>query len=135
MDENHINKTITVRTDDKNNAEIKVTLSGEIKPIADVLSPSIVRLTGTAGQEIKQTLTIAPFSYNRFKIKEIKAENGKNIKYELAEKTHAGILKYELTVYNLKHDKGWYMDKLHIRTDSAASPEFEIPVFGLIREP
>jgi hypothetical protein len=134
LDENQINKTITVRTNDKNNSEIKLTLSGEIKPIADI-SSSVVRLTGTAGHEIKQMISITPFADNRFKITEIKAEKGKDFKYELAEKTKADGVNYELTVYNLKKEKGWYTDKLHVRTDSTAFPEFEISVFGYIREP
>ncbi len=134
MDEEYINKTIVVRTNDKNNADIEIAISGNIKPITDVFSLSVVRLTGTKGQEIKQTVTITPGADNRFKITGIKAENGKNLKYELADKTQANSLKYELTVYNLKQEKGWYTDKLIIQTDSAVSPVFEIRVMGFIRD-
>lgn len=134
MGKTHADKTIRVHTNDSNTPEIKLSLSGEIKPFVD-LSSSVIRLTGSAGKEIKRIITISPVEGNRFRITGVAPEDGKHLEYELAETTHAGALKYELTVINVKREKGWYKDNFRIRTDSTISPEFGIPVFGFIREP
>jgi len=129
-----VNKTITVLTSDPNHAKLVLTLTGQVKAIA-VLSASVIRLTGNAGQEISKTITITPASDNRFKIKNVRAENGKFFRHELVTKNQPdGTVNYDLTVHNLKKEKGWYTDKILIQTDSAISPVLEIRVMGFIRD-
>ena len=129
-----VSKTITVLTSDPNHAELELTLTGRVKPIAE-LSASVIRLTGAAGQEISKTITITPASENPFKIQNIRVENGKFFRYELVAKDLAGgNVAYDLTVHNLKQEKGSYIDKLFIQTDSAISPVLEIRVMGFIRD-
>jgi hypothetical protein len=129
-----VNKTITVLTSDPKHAKLELTLAGRVKPIA-ILSASVIRLTGNAGQEISKTITISPVSENPFKIQNIRAENGKFFRHELVvKKQPGGGVIYDLTLYNLKQEKGSYIDKLFIRTDSAISPVLEIRVMGFIRE-
>ncbi len=129
----HISKTVTVYTNDARTPEINFILSGDVRPVAD-LSASVIRLTGSAGTEIRQIIRISPVAENRFRITGIAPEDGRNLKYELIETTSGEAPAYELTVFNLKPDKGWYRDKFHILTDSTISPEILIPVFGYIRE-
>lgn len=128
-----VNKTITVLTSDPNHTKLELTLTGRVKPIAG-LSASIIRLTGNAGQKISKTITITPTSENPFKIKNVRAENGKYFRHELVEKDQPGGVAYDLTVHNLKQEKGSYIDKLFIHTDSAISPVLEIRVMGFIRD-
>lgn len=129
-----VRKTITVLTSDPNHAVLELTIGGEVKPIA-VLSESVVRLTGNAGRDISKTVTITPAAENRFRITGIKAENGAYFRHALIEKDQPdGSVIYDLTVYNLKQEKGWYTDKIIIHTDSAASPVLEIRVMGFIRD-
>jgi len=128
-----VTKTITVLTSDPNHPKLELTITGQVKPIAK-LSASVIRLTGNAGQKISKTITIIPAPENPFKIKKIKSENGQFFRHELTEKhLPDGGLAYDLTVHNLKEDKGFYTDKIRIQTDSAISPVLEIRVMGVIR--
>ena len=129
-----VKKTITVMTSDPKHAKLELSLTGEVKPIVK-LSATIIRLTGNAGQKISKTITITPAPENPFKIKIVRAENCKFFRQELAAKNQpGGGISYDLTVYNLKQEKGWYTDKLLIQTDSAISPVLEIRVMGFIRD-
>jgi hypothetical protein len=125
-----------VVTDDKNMPEIRLELSGDVSPRA-YLSTDTIRLTGTAGTEIMGALSITPTPDNPFKIIAITAEKGTDIRFELTETDNEELdelKKYLLTAYNLKKEKGWYIDKLHIKTDSDISPELVVTVFGVIRD-
>lgn len=128
----HVAKSMLVRTNDKNKPDFNLVILGYVKPFADI-NPAEAKLTGTVGQEIKQTVTIASTSENRFKILGIKAETGDNIRYHLVEMNQPGEKKYELTVYNKKKEKGTYIDTIQLRTDSNISPVVKIPVLGVIR--
>jgi len=122
-----------VITNDKSRPEVRLEVSGNVK-IRTYLSSSIVRLTGNVNHEIKQTVTISPSKKNPFKIIKINAEKGENIRYNLNEIKKPDGIKYQLTVYNTKKEKGWYLDKIYIKTNSQKSPELEIKIFGVIRE-
>lgn len=108
-------------------------ISGNVEARDDI-SSTTARLTGTAGQEIKETLTLSPSRENPFEITTIEAEKGDNIRYDLAEIQRPDGEKYLLTIYNTKKDPGWYLDKVHIKTSSSLTPEFTISVFGVIRD-
>ena len=122
-----------VVTDDKAMPEILLTLSGNVTPRA-YLSTDTIRLTGSAKKEIKGELIITPTPDNPFQITEVTAEKGENIRFELKETSRNELKKYVLIAHNVKTEKGWYMDKLHIKTDSDSSPEFVVTVFGVIRD-
>lgn len=129
-----VSKTITVLTSDPNHPKLELTLTGRVNPIAN-LSASVIRLTGNAGEKISKTITITPAPGNPFKIKNIRAENGKFFRHELAAKNlPGGGVRYDLTVVNSKPDKGFYTDKIFIQTDSRISPVLEIRVMGVIRD-
>jgi hypothetical protein len=129
----HVVKTIAVRTNDSKRPEFNLAMVGDIRPLADI-NPPDVKLTGTAGRDIKQTITIAPIRENPFKILEAKAEKGKDIRLDLIQVKNSGGLKYHLTVYNIKQDKGWYIDNIYLKTNSKLSPVLKVRVFGLLRD-
>ncbi len=95
-----------------------------------------VRLIGDADSKIKRTVTIVPEKKYPFKIKEVTAQKGKDIKFELTEKKSAlnGEDGYVLTVENLKKNEGRYFDTLILKTNSTIRPEISIRVFGDIRK-
>jgi hypothetical protein len=128
----HITKTIYVHTNDKKKPEFNLVISGAVKPVADI-TPTEAKLTGNVGQKIKQTVIIAPTNENRFKILEVKAEKGDNIRYELIEMNRPEGIKYQLTIYNVKKEKGWYMDNIYLKTSSKRSPVLKVRVLGFIR--
>jgi len=78
-------------------------------------------------------VTISPSNENLFQILDIRTDKGDNIRFDLGEIKQIKGIQYQLTVYNTKKDKGWYIDKIFIKTDSSISPEFTIDVFGVIR--
>jgi hypothetical protein len=128
----YITKTMAVRTNDKKKPEFNLVISGGVKPVADI-TPTEARLTGNVGQKIKQTVMIAPTSENRFKILEVKAEKGDNIRYDLIEMSEPDGIKYQLTIYNVKKEKGWYIDNIYLKTSSKRSPVLKVRVLGFIR--
>jgi len=130
----HLVKTTTVRTNDPERPAIKLILTGDVRPLADIV-PADVKLTGNAGQEIRQTISIKPVRENPFKVLEAKAEKGKEIRYELTEVKSAGTMSYRLDVYNTRQVKGWYVDSIILKTTSKKSPVLKIRVLGVIREP
>jgi hypothetical protein len=129
----HITKTITVRTNDNKKPDFSLLISGDVKPVADI-TPTEAKLTGNVGQKIKQTVMIAPTSENQFKILAVKAEKGDNIRYDFIEMNQPDGIKYQLTIYNVKKEKGWYIDNIYLNTSSKKSPVLKIRVFGLIRK-
>jgi hypothetical protein len=128
----HITKSMVVRTNDKKKSEFDLVLVGDIKPVADI-NPTEATLTGNVGQKIKQTVMIVPTSENRFKIVEVKAEKGDNIHYDLIEINQPDGIKYQLTIYNMKKEKGWYIDNIYLKTSSTISPVLKVRVLGFIR--
>jgi hypothetical protein len=128
----HITKMVAVRSNDKNKPEFNLVISGDVTPFADI-TPTEAKLTGNVGQKIKQAVTITPTSENRFKILEVKAEKGDNIRYELIEMNRPEGIKYQLTIYNVKKEKGWYMDNIYLKTSSKRSPVLKVRVLGFIR--
>lgn len=108
-------------------------MSGDVEPRNDI-SSTTARLTGTAGEEIKQIVTLSSSKENPFEITSIEAEKGDNIRYDLTEISQPDGEEYLLTIYNTKKDLGWYLDKVHIKTSSSLTPEFTISVFGVIRD-
>lgn len=61
-------------------------------------------------------------------------EKGENIRYDLSEIRQPDGLRYRITIYNTKKEKGWYIDKVFVKTSSQVTPEFKISVMGVIRD-
>ncbi len=108
-------------------------MSGLVKQ-REVISATTARLTGPAGREIKETVTITPPSNDPFAITGVHAEKGSHIRHALSEIPGEDGMSYRLTIYNTLKEPGWYMDYVFVRTDSRLTPEFEIRVLGVIRE-
>jgi hypothetical protein len=73
---------------------------------------------------------IIPEAKYPFKIEEVRAQKGKDIRFELKplkDQEHPG---YELIVENLKKTKGRYSDAIILKTDSKIKPEIKIHVYG-----
>jgi len=128
-----VTRTMVLRTNDRKRPEVNLVIVGEVKPLADIVPPE-ARLTGTVGRRIRQTVEITPTHENPFKIVAVRAEKGEHIRYDLAETGEPGSRTYRLTIYNLKKEKGWYIDNIYLKTDSDRSPVLKVRVFGLLRD-
>jgi hypothetical protein len=102
-------------------------------PAADI-DPKAARLMGSAGDTIQVDINITPAKDNLFDITEVTAKDGTNIRFELEKKTKKDNQAFILHVKNIKPEAGRYYDKILLKTTSAISPEFQIRVFGIIRE-
>ncbi len=127
-----IKKKIQVHTNDKKKSVLSLTVTGTVEMFANI-QPRRVGLAGVEGTPLKKEVTITPTPKYPFKITNIKAKNGKNIKYQLEELKEPGKTGYLVTVENTKNVKGRYQDTILLATDSKLKPEIDIFVSGNIR--
>lgn len=128
-----LNKKVTVKTDDPNNPQIPLTIKGRVIELY-TLDPKSVKLKGNVGETIKKTVRVRPNKTYAFKIQEITAKRGENIRYQYKEINEGDNVGYEVTVENTATKPGVYFDTLHLKTDSKIRPEIDISVIGSIRE-
>ncbi len=127
-----IKKKIQVHTNDKKKQNLSLSVTGTVEMFANIL-PRRVGLAGVVGKQLKKEVTITPTPKYPFKITNIRAKNGKNIKYQLEELKEPGKTGYLVTVENTKTVKGRYQDTIFLTTDSKVKPEIDIFVSGNIR--
>jgi len=87
-------------------------------------------MRGLIGMVPVKTVKIIPESKYPFKIEEVHAQKGKDIRFELKPLKDQEKSGYELTVENLKKAKGRYSDTIILKTDSKIKPELKIHVYG-----
>lgn len=93
--------------------------------------PSRIKLAGELGTPLKEVVRIIPEKKYPFKITEVSAKKGTNIRYNLQETTgQEGKKGYQLTVENTKEETGRYFDSIILKTDSKIQPELVISVYG-----
>ncbi len=96
------------------------------------ITPNRIRLAGCVGKELKTSVSIIPEKKYPFKIVNVTAKQGKNIRYKIEEFKKSKISEYVLTVENIKKEIGRYFDIIHLKTDSKIQPEISIRVMGNI---
>ena len=125
-------KTAGVYTNDKKRPRQDLVIAGPVENFATI-RPKHVSLRGYAGDSIKSKVTIIPEKKYPFKILDVRAQNGKNISFQLAEVKKSGGPGYELEVENAKLDTGRYYDTIILKTDSDVRPELSVRVYGYLR--
>jgi hypothetical protein len=123
---------VTVITDDPENKQIPLTVTGRVVAVY-TLSPKSVKLIGFAGEKIRTTVRLTPGREYPFTVKEVTAKRGKNFRFEIEEIKNGNTVEYELTVENTATDPNVYFDTLYLTTDSDIKPRIEISVVGRIR--
>jgi hypothetical protein len=127
-------KTASVYTNDKNRPRTDLVIAGKVERFATIL-PKHVNLRGYAGESLIAKVSIKPEAKYPFKIVNIRARDGKNIKFQLDEVKGSAKGDYELRVENLKQDIGRYVDMIFLDTDSKIRPQLSIRVYGNLRPP
>jgi hypothetical protein len=107
---------------------VKLHIGGRVEEFA-AISPKTVKLAGGEGQPIRQTVEVKPGAKHAFRILAATAKKGENIRVAFSQVAGSG---YEVTVENLKPDKGRYFDTIYLKTDHPQRPVIEIGVFGII---
>jgi len=98
------------------------------------LDPKSVKLKGVVGETIRETIRMVVNEGYAFKIQDITAKRGENIRFQYEEIDEGEDVVYELTVENIATKPGVYFDTLYLKTDSQKKPEIDISVVGSIRE-
>ncbi|ABW65832.1 conserved hypothetical protein [Desulfosudis oleivorans Hxd3] len=129
-----ITKTASVYTNDPSNKIIPLTITGQVERVVSVM-PNQVRLSGTVGMELKQVVRIVPGEKYPFAITEVRANQGKEIAFDLKEITHDGRPAYQLTVTNTRKEPGTYIDFIYLKTDSQLVPNLKVRVQGTLVSP
>jgi hypothetical protein len=106
-------------------------ISGFVEKFAAV-DPSFAKLKGTADQSIETSVTITPAEKYPFRIVDISAKKGDNIRFTFKEIHSRDRNHYILIVQNIKSSKGRYVDKIYLKTDSPIRPVVEVVVVGII---
>lgn len=130
----HLTKTASVYTNDPANKIIPLTITGQVERVVSVM-PNHVRLSGTVGMELKQVVRIVPGEKYPFAITGVRANQGKDISFDLEEISHNGRPAYQLTVTNIRQTPGTYIDFIYLKTDSTINPDIKIRVQGTLVSP
>lgn len=125
-------KTAGVYTNDKTRPRQDLVISGEVEKFVTI-RPQHANMRGFVGDPIKGTVTIIPEKKYPFKILNLRAQDGKYIKYQLAEIKESDSMAYTLNIENLKKDAGRYYDSIILETDSKIRPQLNVRVYGYLR--
>jgi hypothetical protein len=120
-----------VKTNTPNQPVFYLTVVGNVQNFVSIV-PKRVVLRGFSGDEIKATVKIVPEDKYPFEIKDVRAVNTKNIRFNLEKSKYSNKMEYVLSVENLKKDQGRYFDTIKLETDSKIRPEIQIHVIGNI---
>ena len=125
-------KTAGVYTNDKTRPRQDLVISGEVEKFVTI-RPQHANMRGFVGDPIKGAVTIIPEKKYPFKILNLRAQDGKYIKYQLEEIKESDTTAYKVNIENLKKDAGRYYDSIILETDSKIRPQLNIKVYGYLR--
>jgi hypothetical protein len=128
-----LKKSATIITNDPKAAEFELSMQGEVDSFATI-TPPYLRLNGNVGEKISGKVVILVSEKYPFKIMGVKAQDGKNITFNLEENLSGNKPGYTLTVENLMEQQGRYYDTIQFRTDSKIKPVLTVKVYGNIFE-
>jgi hypothetical protein len=122
---------VVVHTNDPRNPVVELMVSGTVETFADI-RPKHMQLSGRVGEPVTAVAEITPRPDRPFKIKNIRAMNGRHIRFSLADKMAAGKTIYEITITSTRLDAGSISDVIYVDTDSPIRPTLQVTVFGTI---
>ena len=125
-------KTAGVHTNDKTRPLQDLVISGQVEKFVTI-RPQHANIRGFVGDPIKGSVTIIPEKKYPFKILNLRAKDGKYIKYQLEEIKESDTTAYTLNIENLKTDAGRYYDAIILETDSKIRPQLNVKVYGYLR--
>ena len=125
-------KSAGVYTNDKKRPQQNLVISGQVETFVTI-RPKHANMRGTVGDPIKGTVTIIPEKKYPFRILNLRAKDGKHIKYQLKETKESNTIAYKLNIENLKTEAGRYYDSIILETDSELRPQLSVKVYGYLR--
>ena len=125
-------KTAGVFTNDKSRPRQDLIMTGQVEKFVTI-NPRHINLRGFVGDTIKTKVILIPEKKYPFKILNVRARNGKYIKFQLEEIKQSENTAYEIRVENLKQNTGRYYDTIILDTDSKIRPQLDVRVYGHLR--
>ena len=125
-------KSATVFTNDKTRPRQDLIITGQVERFVTI-RPQHANMRGFVGDPIKGSVTIIPEKKYPFKILNLRAKDGKYIKYQLEETKESDTTAYRLNIENVKTDAGRYYDAIILETDSKIRPQLNVRVYGYLR--
>ena len=96
------------------------------------MTPNAVFLNGKLGESISATVKIIPETEPAFKLLQVNAMSGKDIRYVVTEKEVNGRKFYELLIENAAEAPGRYYDRITIITDRSDQAPLIVNIRGNI---
>ena len=96
------------------------------------MTPNAVFLNGKLGETISTTVKIIPETEPAFKLLQVNAMNGKDIRYFVTEKEENDLKFYELLIENAAEAPGRYYDRITIITDRSDQAPLIVNIRGNI---
>ena len=127
-------KSASVFTNDKTRPRQDLVITGQVERFVTI-RPQHANMRGFVGDPIKDSVTIIPEKKYPFKILNLRAKDGKYIKYQLEETKESDTTAYRLNIENTKTDAGRYYDAIILETDSKIRPQLNVRVYGYLRPP
>jgi len=125
-------KSAGVFTNDKTRPRQDLIITGQVERFVTI-RPQHANMRGFVGDPIKGSVTIIPEKKYPFKILNLRAKDGKYIKYQLEETKESDTTAYRLNIENVKTDAGRYYDAIILETDSKIRPQLNVRVYGYLR--
>jgi hypothetical protein len=92
-------------------------------------------MIGPVNRHLRKTVRITPSKGRPLVIREVKAQEGRNLRYELRPPGPNPETKgYELVVENTLQKPGSYQDLIIVRTAIKEKPSIMIPVYGRVQK-
>lgn len=127
-----VRKRFSVQTNDPRHEAFTLVVKGQVRAYIP-LTPNRIRLRGRVGEQVQKTVLIERLKAHPFRVKAIKARDGKHLQFELKEGNPGkGKDGYRLVVTNTMQEAGSYHDVITIETDSTVKPTLRIPVTARI---
>ena len=127
-----LKKTAEVYLNDPGRRRVDLRVRGKVEMFAHFTSRSLV-LRGRVGDKIVSEVVINQRPEYRFKIINVTARNGRDIKYHVEQMIGTNPAVYTLTVENRKTTPGRYFDTIYLQTDNSIHPKIGINVTGIIQ--
>lgn len=125
------NRSVQITTNDPANPSISIRVTGDIKKFV-TMTPNAVFLNGKQGEPISATVEIVPETEPAFKLLQVNAMNGKDIRHAVTEKERNGRKFYELLIENAAEAPGRYYDRITIITDRSDQTPLIVNISGNI---
>ncbi len=127
-----LNKGTTVYSNDPQNQNIMLTISGTVKPYITVTPQETINLNGFVGEKVETEITITSLLPQPLTISSIESNIDDKIKYKLL--TRRKGKEYVLRVARRSKDESYFHGQIILTTDSMKKPTITLNLLSRVRK-